>query len=90
MRLREIINLARGFRFLCVFVAVIQTENRVKGLRRLSGNFILLKASLFNKELPFRARPSQPGLPSVSLAMWGGVGQTDRHVYLESSTINSI
>ena len=29
MRLREIINLARGFRFLRVFVAVIQTELRV-------------------------------------------------------------
>ena len=44
MRLREIINLARGFRFLRVFVAeLIQT---VKMLRRLSGNFILLKASL--------------------------------------------
>ena len=30
-------------------------SNRVKRLRRLSGNFILLKASLFNKGLPFRA-----------------------------------
>ena len=30
VRLREIINLARGFRFLRVFVAVIQTE--LKGL----------------------------------------------------------
>ena len=29
MRLREIINLARGFRFLRVFVAVIQIELRV-------------------------------------------------------------
>ena len=38
MRLREIINLVRGFRFLRVFVAVI-----------------LLKASPFNKGLPFRA-----------------------------------
>ena len=28
MRLREIINLARGFRFLRFFVAVIQTELR--------------------------------------------------------------
>ena len=28
VRLREIINLARGFRFLRVFVAVIQTELR--------------------------------------------------------------
>ena len=43
-----------------------------KRLRRLSGNFILLKASLFNKGLPFRARPSQSGLPSVFPAMWGG------------------
>ena len=42
-------------------------SNRVKRLRRLSGNFILLKASLFNKGLPSRARPSQSGLPSVSL-----------------------
>ena len=30
-------------------------SNIVKRLRRLSGNFILLKASLFNKGLPFRA-----------------------------------
>ena len=30
-------------------------SDRVKRLRRLSGNFILLKASLFNKGLPFRA-----------------------------------
>ena len=30
-------------------------SNRVKRLRRLSGNFILLKASLLNKGLPFRA-----------------------------------
>ena len=44
-------------------------SNRVKRLRRLSGNFILLKASLFNKGLPFRARPSQSGLPSVSPAI---------------------
>ena len=28
VQLREIIYLARGFRFLCVFVAVIQTEFR--------------------------------------------------------------
>ena len=40
-------------------------SNRVKRHRRLSNNFILLKASLFNKGLPFRARPSQLGLPSV-------------------------
>ena len=40
-------------------------SNRVKRHRRLSGNFILLKASLFNKGLPFRARPNQSGLPSV-------------------------
>jgi len=45
-------------------------SNRVKRLRRLSGNFILLKASLFNKGLPFRARPSQSGLPSVSPAIF--------------------
>ena len=50
-------------------------SNRVKRLRRLSGNFILLKASLFNKGLPFKAWPSQSGLPSVSPAMWGGVGR---------------
>ena len=51
-------------------------SNRVKRLRRLSGiNFILLKASLFNKGLPFRARPSESGLPSVSPAIWGGVGR---------------
>ena len=40
-------------------------SNRVKRLRKLSGNFILFKASLLNKGLPFRARPSQTGLPSV-------------------------
>ena len=40
-------------------------SNRVKRHRRLSGNFILLKASLFNKGSPFRARRSQSGLPSV-------------------------
>ena len=42
---------------------------------RLSGNFILLKASLFNKGLPFRARPSQSGLPSMSPTMWGRGGE---------------
>ena len=31
VRLREIINLARGYRFLRVFVAVIQTELRGSG-----------------------------------------------------------
>ena len=50
-------------------------SNRVKRLRRLSSNFILPKASLFNKGLSFRARPSQSGLPSVSPVMWGGVGR---------------
>ena len=50
-------------------------SNRVKRHRRLSGNFILLKDSLFNKGLPFRARLSQSGLPSVSPAMWGGDGR---------------
>ena len=44
-------------------------SNRVKRFRKLSGNFILLKASLFNKGLTFRARPSELGLPSVSPAM---------------------
>ena len=48
-------------------------SNRVKRLRRLSGNFFLLKASFFNEGLLFRARPSQSGLPSVSPAMWAGV-----------------
>ena len=48
-------------------------SNRVKRLRRLSGNFVLLKASLFNEGLLFRARPSQSELPSVSPAMWAGV-----------------
>ena len=48
-------------------------SNRVKRLRRLSGNFVLLKASLFNEGLLFRARPSQSGLPSESPAMWAGV-----------------
>ena len=50
-------------------------SNRVMRLRRLSGNFILLKTSLFDKGFPFRARPSQSELPSVSPAMWGGVGR---------------
>ena len=50
-------------------------SNRVKRLRRLSGNFILLKASLFNKGLPFTARPSQSGLLAVSPVMWGGMGR---------------
>ena len=41
-------------------------SNRVKRLRRLSGNFIgLRKAFLFNKGLSFRARPCKLGLPSV-------------------------
>ena len=43
-------------------------SKRVKRLRRLSGNSLLLKASLFNKGLPIGARPSQSGLPSVSPA----------------------
>ena len=50
-------------------------SNKVKRLRRLSGNFILLKDSPFNKGLPFRAGPSQSGPPSVSPAMLGGVGR---------------
>ena len=50
-------------------------SNRVKRLRRLSGDFILIKDSLFNKGLPFRARPSQSGLPSVSPATKRGVGR---------------
>ena len=41
-------------------------SNRDKWLGRLSGNFILVKAILFDKGLPFRARPSQSGLPSAS------------------------
>ena len=48
-------------------------SSTVKRLRRLSGNFILLKASLFNKGLPFTATPSQSGLPSVFPATCGGV-----------------
>ena len=39
-------------------------SNRVKRLRRLSGNFILFKGCLLGS-----------GLPSVSPAMWGGVGR---------------
>ena len=72
MRLREIIKFSLRFSVLRVFVAVIQTE--LRGLR-LSGNFILLKDSLFNKGLPFTARPRQSGLPFVSPAMWGGAGR---------------
>jgi len=37
-------------------------SNRVKRLRRLSGNFILLKASLLNKGLPFRAKSVRASL----------------------------
>ena len=36
-------------------------SNRVKRLRRLSGNFVLLKASLFNEGLHFRASLCVPG-----------------------------
>ena len=50
-------------------------SNRVKRFRRVNGNFILVKASLFNKGFPCRARPSQSGLPSVSPAKWEGVGR---------------
>ena len=57
-------------------------SNRVKRRRRLSGNFASLKASLFNKGLSFSARPSQSGLPSVSPAMWGGVGAVIRIIVL--------
>ena len=57
MRFREIINLARGF---CVFLWR-SFKQSYKRLRTLSGNFILLKASLFNKRLLFRARPSYVG-----------------------------
>ena len=53
-------------------------SNRIKRLRRLSGNFILLKASLFNEGFLFRARPSQSELP-VPLCprptMWAGGGE---------------
>ena len=68
MRLREIINLACGFWVLACFCGGY--SNRVKRLRRLSGNFILLKDSFSNKGLPFRARPSQSGLPGH--VGWGG------------------
>ena len=49
--------------------------NRVERLRRLSGNFILLKASLFNKGLPFRAnqvRQDFPLCPQLCEKGWGG------------------
>jgi len=64
VRLREIITLARGFRFLRVFVA--NSSKQSEEAQRLSGNFNLLKVSLFNKGLPFRARQSQSGLPLIS------------------------
>ena len=79
LRLRNYLAVARNHKFssrFSVFVCFCGGYlNRVKRLRRLSGNSVLLKASLFDKGLPFRARPSQSGLPSVSLAMWGGVGR---------------
>ena len=56
--------IARNDSFIASFLPTC-SSNRVKRHRRLGGNFILLKASLFNKGLPFRARPSQLGLPSV-------------------------
>ena len=73
LRLRNYRAVARNHKFslrFSVFACFCGGySNRVKRLRRLSGNVILLKG------LPFRARPSQSGLPSVSLAMWGGVGR---------------
>ena len=74
LRLRNYRAVAENHKFssrFSVFVAVIQTKSEAQKTER---NFILLKASLFNKGLSFRARPSQSGLPSVSAAMWGGVG----------------
>ena len=47
--------------------------NRVKRLRRLSGNFILLKTSLFNKGLRFRVRLVRATLCFPSHV--GGVGR---------------
>ena len=61
VRLREIINLARGSRFLRVFCGGY--SNRVERLRRLSGNFILLNASLFNKGLPLGLDQVSQGFP---------------------------
>ena len=79
LRLRNYRAVAGNHKFSLRFLAFAcfcgDYSNRVKRLRRLSGNFILLKDSLFNKGLPFRTRPSQSGLPSVSPAMWGGVGR---------------
>ena len=59
MRLREIINSARGFRFLRVFVVV---TNRVKRLKRLNDNFILLRPHFYGL-----GYPRQPS-PRVTLA----------------------
>ena len=79
LRLRNYRAVAGNYKFSSRFSVFARFcggySNRFKRLRRLSGNFILLKVSLFNKGLPFRARPSQSGFPSVSPAMWGGVGR---------------
>jgi len=54
--LEEIINLARGFRY--VFACFCGGHsNRVTELRRLSGNFVLFEASPLTK-IDFRARVS--------------------------------
>ena len=59
LRLRNYCAVAGNHKFssrFSVFVCFCGGDSeRVKRLRGLSGNFILLKASLFNKGLPFRA-----------------------------------
>ena len=77
LRLRDYLAVAGNQKFRSRFSVFACScggySNRVKRLGRLSGNFVLLKASLFNERLLFKARPSQSGLPSVSPAMWAGV-----------------
>ena len=72
MRLREIINLACGFRFLRVFVAVIQTELRGS---RLSGNFILLKILSLTKDYLLGLDQVSQGFPLCPRPCGGGVGR---------------
>ena len=69
LRLRNYRAVAGNHKFssrFSVFTCFCGGYSELKGTEDFrSGNFILLKASLFNKGLPFRARPSQSGLPSV-------------------------
>ena len=73
MRLREIINLARGFRFLPVFVAVIQTELRVS--EDCAGTLSCLKPLSLTKDCLLgldHVSQSFPLCPQPCWEGWGG------------------